>query len=166
MQVHSYDNPTNLCAGCGEGPGCCDNFGGNDCTGEERCDNIFFYCLRPLGTPTRTLEAILENRLIFENSIEDHARELQCLQPPPAFRSDRNVDDGFINFSETEFLGLPNPMEFQVNASMWEVSGGSIGENGLGFRTPLNSGNFVLLIQITSGWASHFQALIISAPEC
>ena len=147
MQVHSYDNPTNLCAGCGEGPGCCDAFGENECTGNDRCDNVFFYCLRPLGTPTSTLEAILENRMIFENSVEDRARELQCLQPPPAFRSDRNMDDRFIDFSETEFLGLPNPMEFQVNASMWEVS---IMQLWIRVQNP---GNFVFLIHITSGWA-------------
>lgn len=53
---------------------------------------------------------------------ENLATTVQCLQPPAAFRSDRNIDSNYINYAEPMFLGVPNPMEFEVNSSEWEVN--------------------------------------------
>ena len=76
--------------------------------------------MRPLGTPTPTLLELNDNR--FERSIVHRARDLQCTVPPPdAFRSRTNNDDGRIDFSQSEFLGVPNPMEFPVTDTVWEV---------------------------------------------
>ena len=77
---------------------------------------MFLFCVRPLGTadPTlRTLEDTISN---------NRARELQCMQPPSALTSDEANDGDHINFARRTFLGIPNPMEFPVTASMWEVS--------------------------------------------
>ena len=119
VQVHSYDNPTDFCAGCGADQGCCDGFEREECTGSRDCENVFFYCVRPLGTPTQTLETVLGDT-VFEDSIEDRERELQCTPSLAAFRS--TPTDDFIDFSQPTFLGIPNPMEFQVVANKWEVS--------------------------------------------
>ena len=77
---------------------------------------MFLFCVRPLGTadPTlRTLEDTISN---------NRARELQCMQPPSALTSTVNDNDGTIDFSRPMFLWIPNPMEFPVAASEWEVS--------------------------------------------
>ena len=123
VQVHSYTNPTNHCAGstCRDRNGdlCCDisfNVFNTNCGGNERCDNVFLFCVRPLGTADpmlRTLEDTISN---------NRARELQCMQPPSALRSSEANDGRSINFGMPTFLGIPNPMGFQVTASMWEVS--------------------------------------------
>ena len=107
---------------CGEDQGCCDDFDREECTaGNRDCENVFFYCVRPSGTPTQTLETILEDTEFDNlNSIEDRERELQCTPSLAAFRSTPTND--FIDFSQPTFLGIPNPMEFQVVANKWEVS--------------------------------------------
>ena len=70
-QVHSYLNPTNHCAECGGA--CCD---GNDgtCTSGERCDNVFLYCVRVLGTPEPTLSTLEDTA-----SDDNRATPLQCI---------------------------------------------------------------------------------------
>ena len=71
-------------------------------------------CVRVLGTPEPTLGAL-------EDTVWDvnRARRLQCIQS----RSSRvNRDGGSVDFSRPTFLGIPNPMEFPVIASEWEVS--------------------------------------------
>jgi hypothetical protein len=118
VQVHSYDNPTNSCAGCGQDRGCCDAFNdsGEECVGFKRCDNLFFYCVRPLGTPTQTEQTISED---IESTIHIRMRELQCMQ---AFRSHFSLDGQSMNFSEPLLLGIPNPLKFSVESKEWQVS--------------------------------------------
>ena len=77
---------------------------------------MFLFCVRPLGTADPTLRTL-------EDTISNYrARELQCIQPPSALRSDEANDGSRMNFAGPMFLGILNPMEFQVTASMWEVS--------------------------------------------
>ncbi len=120
VQVHAYDNPTNTCPVCGLTEGCCDIFITSECTGLQKCDNEFFYCVRPLGSPSLTLDTLADT--ISERSISNRAAELQCLQTQAPFRSETNVDGASIDFSQAMFLGVPNPLQFQVTASEWEVS--------------------------------------------
>ena len=137
MQVHDYNNPTNRCAGCGEMQGCCDSFNTLQCDEQpyRRCDNEFFFCLRPVGTPSPTLEALLDtipdrdpglsrrSHSQRDEEMEQRAADLQCMQPPAAIRSDGANQDGLqIDFTRPTFLTVPNPIEFQVNAITWEVS--------------------------------------------
>ena len=84
---------------------------------------MFFYCVRPFRTPLPTMETLLADDVI-EASVEERARILQCMQPPSAFRSDTNIDGGFVDYSGPTFLGVPNPMEFHVQAMEWEVREG------------------------------------------
>ena len=55
VRVHSYLNPDSRCAACTRSLsepvfGCCDNPTNTGvCSGVERCDTFFRYCLRPLG---------------------------------------------------------------------------------------------------------------------
>jgi hypothetical protein len=89
-----------------------------ECTGFRRCDNVFFCCVRPLGTPTQTLQTISED---VESTIGSRRRELQCIQAT-VFQSSPNDNSAFIDFSSPSFLGIPNPMEFEIGDSEWEVS--------------------------------------------
>ena len=109
-QVHSYLNPTNHCAEC---DACCDSIG-RICTSREQCDNVFLYCVRVLGTPEPTL-GTLEDTVSNGN----RARRLQCIE---SRSSHVNSDGGSIDFSRPTLLGIPNPTEFPVIASEWEVS--------------------------------------------
>ena len=77
--------------------------------------------MRPLGAAPLTTSFVLGT--IDEDSVAVRAGMLGCLQPPSAFRSGINTDGEFISFFGQTFLGLPNPMEFPVRASRWEVSG-------------------------------------------
>ncbi len=91
------------------------------CTGTNGCDNEFFFCLRPLGAAP--LSTTLVSNYTGENSVTARARNLGCLESPPALRSSEvdfngNLDD----FASPTFLGLPNPIEFSVMATKWEVS--------------------------------------------
>ena len=122
VRIHSYDNPTNDCAGCdgSQNQRCCDSFDpqcGDD-TG-LRCDNEFFACVRPLNTSRPTLQTSIDS--VPVRSLQRRAELLQCLQPPAAIRSGVNTDAGPIDFMGPTFLGTPNPMEFQVTATEWEV---------------------------------------------
>ena len=110
VRLNFYDNPTNQCPLCRNGPGCCDRLSSTMCIANERCDNQFLFCVRPLGTP-RPLLADIQS-----------ARDLQCLQTSTVYQSEINFNGAAINFTEPMFLGLPNPLEFSVNDSDWEVS--------------------------------------------
>ena len=124
VRVHSYNNPSNRCAGCGETQGCCDRFNTTQCDDPPslRCDNEFFFCVRPLGTAMPTTQSLLTSGGT-RSSAEQRAADLQCLQPPAALRSDVNTDGEATEFIGPRFLGLPNPMEFHITASKWEVGG-------------------------------------------
>ena len=100
---------------------CCDDKDDtNGCGGSDRCDNQFFYCLMPLGS-------VPSNSTIFstedENDVIVRARDLGCLQPSTALRSDVNRNGGTIDFFDPSgrVLELPNPLEFVVNAIRWQV---------------------------------------------
>ena len=126
-RILSYSNPSNWCASCGENRGCCDKFETNDCLPDHyRCDNRFFFCLRPLGTPVQSLqdfqETVPNQYSGNQASVEARARLLGCLQPPAVFVSGVNADGEAIDFAGSAFLGLPNPLEFRVRGREWEVS--------------------------------------------
>ena len=119
VQVHSYINPTNGCAVCGNN--CCDQEPVSpNCNGGRACDNEFFFCVRPLEATVPSLATLRQTD--SERSVQSRAGLLQCLQPPAAFRSSTVMDGAAIDFTGPLFLGIPNPMTFQVTASAWEVS--------------------------------------------
>ena len=96
------------------------------CEGSENCDNEFFVCVRPFNaaplTDVRTATTIA--------NVTARADILGCLQPPAAFRSNNDFDaSGISNFTGQSFLGIPNPMEFPVTASQWEVSSVTVSYN-------------------------------------
>ena len=110
VHVQSYSNPTNKCATCyteyNQLPGCCDDFTVQTCTGQLRCDNQFFYCLRPYNTPPDTEG---------------------CSDYTGTIRSSVNQNGGQLDFSQPRLLGLPNPLRLQGlrNVSLknaWQVS--------------------------------------------
>lgn len=87
----------------------------------EGCDSEFFYCVRPLGTnvtPPGPTTATAPGVFIGERTIA----MLQCLQPPGAVRSDVNNISASVDFTSATLLGQPNPLEFKVIATKWEVS--------------------------------------------
>ena len=98
--------------------GCCDDFGETNCVGGERCDSEFFYCLMPLGGLVITDDIVSS---LPERDITTRADQLGCLETPTALRSDVDTDGESLNFLADTFLGLPNPMEFRVTASRWQV---------------------------------------------
>lgn len=120
VQVHLYNNPTNRCVGCGDDFGCCDRFREDVCTDELRCDNEFFYCLRPLRASNLARQDIMDT--VGERSLETRATTLQCLESPAAIRTDTDTDAASRVFSGVEYLGIDNPMMFEVTAKKWEVS--------------------------------------------
>ena len=127
MQVHFYNNPNNSCPTCTNDPnfegqlGCWDNFESTRCRMGNRCDNEFFFCLRPLMTPHPGNTAQAFQETVYVRSVEERTELLQCLRPPGALRSGINTNGRGIDYHMT-FLGLPNPLQFTVNASQWEVS--------------------------------------------
>lgn len=128
IQTSDFANPANTCAEC-EDQGCCDvDAINNTCSdmGNERCDDEFFYCLRPLGTPVPTVNSSVDVS-VLERSVAVRADSLQCLQTSRAFRSEVNDNSGPVDYSSVTLLGQPNPLEFQVNDTEWKV--GSMGAN-------------------------------------
>ena len=106
-QLHSYDNPTQqrLRACINDRcfvAGCCDAGEGNCTSGERRCDTFFVFCLRPLG--------IAEYRLGCGSN------------GGSVIQSDVNVNDAAINFSQSSFLGLNNPVDLPGLTNDWNVS--------------------------------------------
>ena len=125
VQVHNYQNTFNTCAQCPRinsvGTCCDDQDDTNGCEAGDRCDNVFFYCLMPLGS-------VPSNSTIFsladENDLITRATGLGCLQPSTALRSDINENGDTINFFNPSgmVLGLSSPLEFEVTAVRWQVS--------------------------------------------
>ena len=105
VRLNGYSNPTGKCGHvkhrCQTNtPGefyCCDSYD-TTCSGNERCDSFFFYCLRPLG----------EDRL-------------GCLDNETRAESSSNENDRPINFSRSRVLGLDNPQKFSGLRNAYKV---------------------------------------------
>ena len=105
VRLNGYSNPTGK---CGHGrfqtntPGefyCCDSFD-TTCSGWERCDSYFVYCLRPLGD---------DNRLgCHDNETRDES----------SINSDDNEP---INFFLSKVLDLDNPQNFPGLGDAYKV---------------------------------------------
>ena len=119
VQVISYSNPSNRCAGC-VGRRCCDDDDGINCA--ALCDNEFLYCLRSFGLPDQPLQALQD--ATREVAFSARAAMLQCLEAPPAIRTDVDVDVDATSpiFFGSTYLGMPNPILFEVESPQWEVS--------------------------------------------
>ena len=97
VRLLGYENPTQRCRECrliNNLRSCCDDFSRNDqCTeGDRECDSYFIYCLRPFGT-SNAQEGGCSN---FEKMV-----------------SSVHTDDGMIDFSQSEVLGLDNPLHLR-----------------------------------------------------
>ena len=117
--MSGYSNVGSSCLKCGD---CCDDPlipHHSTCTGEDRCDNVFFYCLRRLGSPLPQVDYV---RLSSFRKTVSRANELGCTQPSIALRSHVNLNSVFVNFNSDTVLGLPNPLVFEVTADRWQVS--------------------------------------------
>ena len=121
VQVSSYSNPSNRCAGCGGG-GCCDAPQKNATRCAALCDNEFLYCLRRFGLPDQSLQVLQD--AAREVAFSVRATMLQCLEAPSAIRTDVdvNVDATSPIFFGPTYLGIPNPILFEVESPLWEVS--------------------------------------------
>ena len=93
IRSHSFSNPSNRCSQCQLG--CCDNYNSTICTGSDRCDTMFTYCLQPFGSDT-----------------------------PCTTRADSGTafDDRPIDFTQPTVLGLPNPLPLSGTSERWEVN--------------------------------------------
>ena len=91
VRTHNYSNPNSLLATASVV--CCD-----ESCGMPSCDNIFYYCLRSLGTSNKDGECSGGNR------------------------SHVNYDDAPLNFSQSTVLGLPNPLPLRGLTRNWTVS--------------------------------------------
>ena len=126
VQVSGYSNPRNTCVQCQasiRNPrlGCCDRFTDTDgdCELSDRCDNQFFTCLMPFQNNPSTVTIL---STISEESASTRGEELGCSQPPAALNTTvLNMNGEAIDFSSGMFLGLPNPLEFEVTADRWQV---------------------------------------------
>lgn len=109
MRVHSYhgDDKCPVCIDFAS-PGCCDHFSNTrTCTGIERCDNTFYYCLRDFGTVS---------------SLNTAGSERCGNNDRYAKLSGVNTDSAPLNFSQDTVLGLPNPIPLRGRTSTWAVS--------------------------------------------
>ena len=94
VRLNGYSNPTGRCGHgnpCHSPSGqlyCCDSFDTESCRGGKRCDSYFTYCLRPFG----------ESRL---NTSRCSSAQII---------SSTNYDDKSLDFSESQVLGLYNPL--------------------------------------------------------
>ena len=97
VQVHSYTNPSRC--------------------GLSTCDNVFFYCLRPLRTPVQSFEATVDKRSL------ERETALQCMESPSAVRTHVDINAAPTRvFSGVDYLGISNPIAFEVNIKEWTVS--------------------------------------------
>ena len=100
VTVFGYNNPTGRCQDCLEDDdlrGCCDDFESTSCRGSTLCDSYFTYCLRTTGSTGRGCS-------YFGNR-----------------RSNINIDDGPLTFSQSTVLGLENPILLQGLTSAYMV---------------------------------------------
>ena len=101
VELYGYSNPTGRCRGClvrntdQSLGGCCDQFTATSCTNELRCDSFFTFCLE--------------------------SERGGCLSGTEQ-RSDVNINDGFLNFSQSSVLGLENPLIISGSADPYTVS--------------------------------------------
>ena len=106
VRLFDYQNPTGRCEQCPQFDSttfprkCCDDFSrSSNCDeGDRECDSYFTYCLRPFDTTDRdcsTYETVT---------------------------STVNTDDGPLDFSQSTVLGLPNPLQLQINDSILLLS--------------------------------------------
>ena len=108
VRLNGYTNPSGKCNSddCftwnGRHRTCCDSHNTNMCTGWERCDSYFIYCLIPLG--------------------EVNNNYLGCFDDDVKTVSHSNRDDGYIDFSLSRVLGLSNPQNFSGLRDAYEVS--------------------------------------------
>lgn len=108
-----YRNPTSRCASCviSGVAGCCDaDQSAAVCSGTARCDNYFWFCIRP-----------------FESEPNLSLGETECPLGRVSTPTDGNVtlnsDQLTFSTGETALNGLPNPLPFAV-AGSWTVSCG------------------------------------------
>ena len=105
VRLNGYTNPSGKCNSKDCFPDahqqtCCDSHDTDMCTGSERCDSYFVYCLRPLGTV-----------------------DLGCLDNETRAVSVSNEDDEpDIDFSQSKVLDLSNPQNFPGLGNAYEVS--------------------------------------------
>ena len=108
IRVNGYSNPNQFRPFCTTdtcffgAPQCCDQPDPvqQACTVGGRCDSVFFYCLRTIGT-SRTL--------------------LGCSYSGSR-SSDVNTDDASLDFSNATVLGLDNPLVLPGLTTTWNVS--------------------------------------------
>ena len=97
VEMLSYIHPSNTRS---DGQ-CCDPDNGGTCSGEERCDTFFIYCLMPRASTA----------IVCPNT----AAGFFAISP-------RTAQNGAtIDFSEPTVLGLPNPFNLTGLTTAWEV---------------------------------------------
>ena len=107
VRLNGYSNPSGKCShgeGCQTDTtgkfSCCDSSDTQTCSGDERCDSYFHYCLRPLGVV-----------------------RFGCRGNERRATSQYNEDDeSNIDFSLSTVLGLSNPQIFPGLGDAYEVS--------------------------------------------
>ena len=104
LTLFDYDNPTGTCYDpqrCVRNDGqhrCCDDSRASGCTGSDRCDSYFIYCLRPLGSERQGCSG-------YEERI-----------------SSRNQDDNTpIDVTQNTVLGLENPLILRGITESYDV---------------------------------------------
>ncbi len=96
VEMVSYSHPSNTRS---DGQ-CCDPGNGGECTGEERCDTYFIYCLRPRFSTTGCKNNERGFTVVSENFSPDGAA---------------------IDFSQSTVLGVSNPFNLTGISTAWEV---------------------------------------------
>lgn len=105
-QIHGYRNPYQYrllgCSSTRCQAICCDSNIMRQCiSGERQCDTFFIFCLRPLGTSGYGCSSLNNDSVTV---------------------SDVNLNDAAIDFSNSTFLGLSNPLVLQGSTNVWNVS--------------------------------------------
>ena len=105
VRLFGYQNPTGRCEQCpnsfiSDPRRCCDDFSrdSNCDEGDRECDSYFTYCLR-------------------SNSVGG----MSCTNFE-RLTSTVNTDDGPLDFSQSTVLGLPNPLQLQINDNLLSAS--------------------------------------------
>ena len=106
VRVHNFKSPSHKCPVCRSRSsrllGCCDNFSEtSECTGSDRCDNSFQYCLRRLGS--------------LPNTNPYHTASCR-----PVTVTTSNTDGAELDFNSSILLGRSNPLQFRRSGG-WRV---------------------------------------------
>lgn len=104
-QIHSFVNPDQESLHCNQSGcsvACCDNGPGACGVGERRCDTFFIFCLRPFNTEGFAIGG--------------------CGSSGSVMQSNVNMDDASLDFSQSSFLGLSNPVRLPGLTNDWNVS--------------------------------------------